>query len=532
MKKMLTMTRIMFLPILLFLAACGGGGEGGGSAEGGAAGGGDTGVYTISGVAAAGAPLVGSVTLKDSFSPAKTKSTTIAGDGSFSIDVAGLTPPFIIKATGTVGSTAYTLHSFTHGGGTANVNLFTNLAVALASGGLDPASIYAAPSAGVMQTISSKLPVTITDIQTKLGVLLALYDAVKIDPFSSNFIANHTGLDEVLDMISVNLSSGVITIRNKATNDVIFTAPANNFTGGILDASKVPTPPVRAVISPIYATVSLSKSVTFTADVLRSTNKSVTWSVVGSGGGTITNAGVYTAPAIEGTYHVKATSVANPSLPAIAIVKVIPYNAIVAVTPASANISIGGSVTFTATVTGASNTAVSWTIVENSDAGIISPSIVFTEPSTAGIYHVKATSVADPSKSATATVTVSAPTPFPIGTWVGPNGFKFTVSQLINSSNLGVKQYSGIIYYPSLPGGSMNVSGTDSMVQIIVSIYDPLNNASLSVAGGQVAAPNFTEFSVGLTGSPISGTLRGAMTITSSNSAYNYFNMDAVFTKQ
>ena len=78
----------------------------------------------------------------------------------------------------------------------------------------------------------------------------------------------------------------------------------------------------------------------------------------------------------------------------------------------------------------------------------------------------------------------------------------------------------------------MNVSGTDSMVQIIVAIYDPLNNATLSVAGGQGGALNYTNFSVALTGSPTTGTLSGTMTITSSNSVYNYFNVNAVFTKQ
>jgi hypothetical protein len=533
---------------------------------------------------------------------------TINEDGSFSFDVSGLTPPFLLKATGTVGSTAYTLHSFANGAGTANVNPFANLVVAMASGGLDPATIYAAPSAGIMQTITGKLSATITDVQTKLQILLALYDAAKIDPVASNFTANHTGLDEVLDMVSVDLSTGVITIRNKTTNAVIFTTQVSNFAGGVLNPGLIPPPPVRAVISPIFVSVPLSKSVTFTADVLRSTNKSVTWSVIESGGGTITNAGVYTAPATEGTYHVKVTSVANPTLPAIAIVKVIPYNVIVGVTPASATVAsgvsktfsatvtgtsntqvtwsvleassgsitssgvytapatagtyhvtatsvadpaksatvavtvtpavvsisptsasmtTGGSTTFTATVTGASNTAVTWSVVEVG-GGYITSSGVYTASSTVGTYHVKATSVADTTKSATAIITVSAPTPFPIGTWVGPNGFKFTVSQLIVSGL--VNQYSGIIYYPSLLGSSMNVSGTDTMIQIFGSVTG--NFAQLSVGGGQVAIPNYTDIQVSLTGVPTSTTLSGFVSINSSNSAYNYLSSNAVFTKQ
>lgn len=49
----------------------------------------------------------------------------------------------------------------------------------------------------------------------------------------------------------------------------------------------------------------------------------VTWSVrEGSAGGTVTPAGLYSAPATPGTYHVVATSVADPSKSAAAVVTV------------------------------------------------------------------------------------------------------------------------------------------------------------------------------------------------------------------
>lgn len=590
------------LMAMVVMSGCGGGGESGGGAA-----------NMVTGVAAAGSPLVGTVSLKDSSAPAKVSSpVTIGADGTFAINVDGMKPPFILKAQGAVGSTNYTLYSFAPGTGIANINSFAHIAVSMASGGLDPATIYAASSAGTMQTISSKLPVAITDIQNKLQVLLALYDVAKIDLVASNFIANHTGLDEVLDMVSVDLSAGVITIRNKATNAVIFATQASNFAGGTLNVGNIPTPPIRAVISPIFVSVPMNKSVTFTADVLRSTNKSVTWAVVESGGGTITSAGVYTAPAIDGTYRVKVTSAVNPSQPTIAIVKVIPANVIVDVTPVSATVAAGGSKAFSATVTGTSNTAVTWSVVET-NGGSVSSYGVYAAPSAAGTYHVKATSlsdpsksdtaeifvtpvapvvvsitpatasistsgtidftatvtgasntavtwsvngvagsatnstvtfsnstpgtynikatsVADPSKSATAVVTVTVPQPWPIGTWVGPNGFKFTVSKLVVNGPFGVNQYSGVVYYPTLSGGSLNVSGTDTLIGIIATIYDS-NNASLDVAGGQVS-PTFTNISVTLNGSPYSGSFSGFMSINSSNTAYNYFDMNAVFTKQ
>lgn len=137
--------------VFMVMGGCGGGG---GSESGSGA------ANTVSGVAAAGSPLVGTVSLKDSSAPAKVSSpVTIGADGAFAMNVDGMKPPFILKAQGAVGSTNYTLYSFAPGAGIANINPFAHLAVSLASGGLDPATIYAASSAGTMQTISSKLPV-------------------------------------------------------------------------------------------------------------------------------------------------------------------------------------------------------------------------------------------------------------------------------------------------------------------------------------------------------------------------------------
>lgn len=62
---------------------------------------------------------------------------------------------------------------------------------------------------------------------------------------------------------------------------------------------------------------------------------------------------------------------------------------------------------FTATVVGAVNTNVTWSVEEGVDGGIISSSGFYTAPTTPGTYHIVATSVADPSKTATAVVTVT-----------------------------------------------------------------------------------------------------------------------------
>lgn len=67
-------------------------------------------------------------------------------------------------------------------------------------------------------------------------------------------------------------------------------------------------------VSPGTITLAPEATYTFTAQVAGTANTAVTWSVQEPGGGTITAAGFYTAPAAEGTYHVVATSVADPTV--------------------------------------------------------------------------------------------------------------------------------------------------------------------------------------------------------------------------
>ncbi len=85
-----------------------------------------------------------------------------------------------------------------------------------------------------------------------------------------------------------------------------------------------------------------------------------------------------------------------------------PAPIVVTVAPTTASILTGGTQTFTATVTGTTDTAVTWSVQEAS-GGSVNASGLYTAPGTPGTYHVVATSHASTSKTATATVTVSAP---------------------------------------------------------------------------------------------------------------------------
>src|SRR5947209_10448547 len=83
----------------------------------------------------------------------------------------------------------------------------------------------------------------------------------------------------------------------------------------------------------------------------------------------------------------------------------------VQLSPGNANLTVGQSQAFSATVLNTTNTGISWSIQEGSAGGTVSPSGVYTAPLKAGTYHVAATSVADPTKSASAAITATAPAP-------------------------------------------------------------------------------------------------------------------------
>lgn len=80
----------------------------------------------------------------------------------------------------------------------------------------------------------------------------------------------------------------------------------------------------------------------------------------------------------------------------------------VVVTPRNASVTQGGTQQFSAAVTGASNTAVTWTVAEGA-GGSITAGGVYTAPTATGTYHVTATLQANAAVSDTATVTVTAP---------------------------------------------------------------------------------------------------------------------------
>lgn len=189
-------------------------------------------------------------------------------------------------------------------------------------------------------------------------------------------------------------SSGIYQAPSSIPNSQIVTVIAQSAVDTTKSGSaSVTLNPINVAVSPATATVPQGGTQQFTTVVSGTSNTSVTWTATG---GTVSGTGLYTAPAMAGTYVVTATSAADTTKFATATVTV--PNVAITISPSTATVALGMAQQFTATVTGAINTNVTWS-TNTSPVGLFTAT-------TAGTFYVSATSQADSSKTATATVTV------------------------------------------------------------------------------------------------------------------------------
>jgi uncharacterized protein YjdB len=118
---------------------------------------------------------------------------------------------------------------------------------------------------------------------------------------------------------------------------------------------------ISVTLEPQTITLRQGEQRRFTAAVTGTPNQTVTWSVQeGLTGGVIDANGNYIAPNRSGTFHVVATSQADATKSAVATVTVLAVG--VSVSPTTVPVLVGGQRQFTATVTGAVNTTVTWRV--------------------------------------------------------------------------------------------------------------------------------------------------------------------------
>jgi hypothetical protein len=189
-------------------------------------------------------------------------------------------------------------------------------------------------------------------------------------------------------------------------------------------APPLPSPPsIQVVITPNTSSVLLGETLSFSASVSNSPDKSVNWSVDGIPGGssqigTITPGGVYSAPAnLPATAAVQITAASNADSSKYAsATTTITSDLTVTLSSGNSAVELGAVQAFRATVSSAGkpDTSVRWSVAAAScptacgtldaNGNYTAPQILPANTATT----ITATSVADPSKQSSVTVTITS----------------------------------------------------------------------------------------------------------------------------
>jgi hypothetical protein len=178
---------------------------------------------SISGVAAAGAPIVGTVTLKDS--KGATKIVNVAADGKYYVDVTGMTPPFALFAQSSVSGRRYHSAAVSSDiGKTINITTFTDLIIANLAG--KEAKYYYDDNTFTNLT-DAQLEAKQAALREQLKpILKSMGIAETVDLLRTSFNADQTGLDAAIDIVEVTVDASnpnavKATMKNKANNETV-----------------------------------------------------------------------------------------------------------------------------------------------------------------------------------------------------------------------------------------------------------------------------------------------------------------------
>jgi hypothetical protein len=208
---------IMGLALIAALYACGGGG--GGTAGGG---GGNAGGITQTAQATTGAPMsLAKVSFK-SLTDSTTAIATADAVGSVTVPT-GVTYPILVRGTSPNGTFTYYGFVSDANQATVAVNPLSTLVLALSSG-MNPGKITAVTDVTTNLTAAKTAVATIfSNIFTQFSI------ANTTDLLSTTFTQNHTGLDLILDAMSIRVQTdGSVNLCNKLAGSCVTGVTVSN----------------------------------------------------------------------------------------------------------------------------------------------------------------------------------------------------------------------------------------------------------------------------------------------------------------
>jgi adhesin/invasin len=280
MKTMFRLATGCIVSAALLLAGCGGGSGSGSTAA------------KVTGYASEGALIMNQpVDLKDAAGTLKPGVTTTDNNGFYSIDVTGLTAPFIVRIKSNDGTKDYV--SIAKGiNEAANINPATTMVLALTAGSADPKALFDNLTKDQVTAIKTGIDVKTTAFNTTMSALYVKTglqtSATAVAPdFFKTPVTQGAGIDALFDTVKMEVTSTGLNVETKATATNIVNVA---FTGGAFAAlpttitvpetvipvqidSKAATLTITAV--PIATLADGTSIITLTADVKTKAGTSV-----------------------------------------------------------------------------------------------------------------------------------------------------------------------------------------------------------------------------------------------------------------
>jgi hypothetical protein len=238
----------------MLLAACGGGGGSSSSAS------------LATGVAAVGAPISAG-TLSAIDVNGRTASTTIANDGTYSIDfLSSLQPPVLLKAEGVSGGRTTVefgvIASTTNQ--TINVTPVSTAVIAQVMQA-DPGVVFAAADTSKIALLTStQVSATNTVIGNALSAARTAAGIAgngALDFLNTPFSADKTGLDKLLDLVKISVQPDrSVQLKNKTSDGVTTVSSGGNVSGALGTIASIDTAGIDVLGREIQATFQTSSS--------------------------------------------------------------------------------------------------------------------------------------------------------------------------------------------------------------------------------------------------------------------------------
>jgi pectate lyase len=187
----------------------------------------------LTGFAFGDAPIAGTVSLTDASTPVQERQVATRADGSFSLDVGGLTAPYALRVDWSDHGEASRLYAVTDGAESLDVNPITDLAFAAVIEGADQEVVFSRATDDSRKDSSAKSRALLAALTEELAPLFQLYGV-------TNPLVDGAAVRALLKDVKVKKKDGIVTITNRDTKGVIYTGPLDDPSSGTFDGTQLP----------------------------------------------------------------------------------------------------------------------------------------------------------------------------------------------------------------------------------------------------------------------------------------------------